>query len=186
MGCADHPTILVVHQDREFRDLVIRTLQAKGYLILEASNAVEALGVAVRHSRRIHLLLADDSDHDRAMAVMLKPYRPDMHAIHIRSDLRLEAVLMEVSEVLEAPTHVFEDRKSARNQVEAAFAARVVEARRHYLQSSPSFREAADDVSSGIPHPDGVARLQRPAYERRRAFGEYLKDRKRLEDLRHE
>jgi hypothetical protein len=94
------------------------------------------------------------------MAATLKPYRPDMNVIHIRSNLEPELILI-VSEVLEPPTHVFEDRKSSRNQVEAALTAELDEARRHYLQSSRSFLEAIDEVSPGIPQPDGVLRLQK-------------------------
>jgi hypothetical protein len=178
----DHPTVLIVFEDREPRDSLIRNLRHKDYLVLEAQNAVQALEIVVRHSRRIHLLLAEESNEARVMAATLKPYRPDMNVIHIRSNLEPEVILLEVSGVLEPPTHVFEDRKSSRNQVEAVLTAELDEARRHYLQSSRSFLEATDDVSSGIPLPDGVTRLQRPAYARRQAFDEYLKVRKKLKD----
>jgi DNA-binding NtrC family response regulator len=100
---SDYPTILVVHYDRGFRDVLIRNLQQKRYLVLEAQNATEASEIVIRHSRQIHVLLADDSGDSRAMATTLKPYRPDMRVIHINSNLELNSVLMEVSRVLDPP-----------------------------------------------------------------------------------
>jgi CheY-like chemotaxis protein len=125
LGCqllvenSDYPTILVVQEHREVREVLIRELRQRGYLILEAQDAVEALKIVVRHSRAIHLLLADDSDDDRLMAATLKPYRPDMRVIHINSDLELNSILMEVSDVLDPPPSAFEDQGSLRAKVRA-------------------------------------------------------------------
>ena len=100
---AGYPTILIVYENHEFRDVLIRNLQQKGYLILEAQNAGAASEIVIRHSRRIHLLLADDSDDSRARSATLKPYRPDMHVIHLSPNLEISAILMEVSTVLDPP-----------------------------------------------------------------------------------
>jgi hypothetical protein len=62
---------------------------------------VEALRIVIHHSRRIHLLLADDSDDSRAMAATVKPYRPDMNVIHIGSNLDFSLALLEVSKILD-------------------------------------------------------------------------------------
>jgi len=76
-----HPTILVVNEDSDFRDVLIRNLQKTGYLTLESHERVETLRIVIHHSRRIHLLLADDSDDSRLMAATLQRYRPEMHAM---------------------------------------------------------------------------------------------------------
>ena len=96
-----HPTILVVYETREFREVLIRNLQQGGYLVLIAQNLVEASEIVIRHSRRIHLLLADDSEDGRTMASTLKPYRSDMRVIHMGSNPELGSVLMEVSRVFD-------------------------------------------------------------------------------------
>jgi DNA-binding NtrC family response regulator len=100
---SDYPTILVVHCDGDFRDSLVRTLKQKGYLILEAQDATKASQMVIRHSRHIHLLVADDSDDSRAVATTLKPYRPDMQVLHISSNREISSVLIEVSKVLDPP-----------------------------------------------------------------------------------
>jgi CheY-like chemotaxis protein len=133
-----HPTILLVHENREFRDDLTRGLQQEGYLFLDAVNAAEAVGIVIRHSRRIHLLLADDSDDNRLMAARLKPYRPDMHFIHIGSNLELSSALMEVSkpmeasQVLDSPAHRFEDEEQSQGNVREALTAKVDASRGRY------------------------------------------------------
>jgi hypothetical protein len=176
-----YPTILIVYEDRGFRDALIRNLKQTGSLILEA-QAVEALGIVIHHSRRIHLLLADDSDDSRAMAATLKPYRPDMQIIHIGSNLDITSVLMEVSKILGSSPNLFEDNEPSRDKVRAALTAEADEARRRFLDLSREFIRVTKDVPSGMPHPDGVTRLQRPADDRGRAFDAYRKALKNLED----
>jgi hypothetical protein len=86
-------------------------------MVLEAQDAVEALRIVVRHSRAIHLLLADDSDQARAMAASLKPYRSDMNVMYISRDLERGLILKEVSKVLEAHGHGTDDDQSAEADV---------------------------------------------------------------------
>jgi DNA-binding NtrC family response regulator len=106
----DYPTILVVHYDAGFRDVLIRELQAKGYLVLTAQNAAAASEIVIRHSRHIHLLLTDNRDDSRVMATTLKPYRHDMLVIHFDPRLHVDSILMEVSRVLDPPPSALEDQ----------------------------------------------------------------------------
>lgn len=52
-------TILVAEDEPFVRELIREVLQRQGYTVLEASNGVEALEVARRHTGPIHLLLTD-------------------------------------------------------------------------------------------------------------------------------
>jgi DNA-binding NtrC family response regulator len=52
-------TLLVVEDERAFRDLLHEGLQARGYDVLVASNGVEALRVAEQHDGPIRLLITD-------------------------------------------------------------------------------------------------------------------------------
>ena len=52
-------TLLVVEDERSFRDLLRDGLQSKGYQVLVASNGVDALQVAERHNGPIRLLITD-------------------------------------------------------------------------------------------------------------------------------
>ena len=52
-------TILVVEDEAGVRQLASEFLRIGGYAVLEASNGVEALELAERHSGRIHLVLSD-------------------------------------------------------------------------------------------------------------------------------
>jgi CheY-like chemotaxis protein len=52
-------TILVVEDSKPLRKLACKILLEKGYQVLEAANADEAISVANQYQRRIHLLLTD-------------------------------------------------------------------------------------------------------------------------------
>jgi len=52
-------TLLVVEDERAFRDLLHEGLRARGYEVLVASNGVEALRVAEQHDGPIRLLITD-------------------------------------------------------------------------------------------------------------------------------
>jgi two-component system, cell cycle sensor histidine kinase and response regulator CckA len=52
-------TLLVVEDERAFRELLLDGLQSRGYQVLVASNGVEALQVAERHNGPIRVLITD-------------------------------------------------------------------------------------------------------------------------------
>lgn len=52
-------TVLVVEDEPDVRNLVVRVLRDAGYVVLEASDGVEALDVSNRHSESIDLLVTD-------------------------------------------------------------------------------------------------------------------------------
>src|SRR6267143_835104 len=56
---AGSETLLVVEDERAFRELLHEGLRSRGYHVLVASNGVEALQVAERHSGPIRILITD-------------------------------------------------------------------------------------------------------------------------------
>jgi nitrogen-specific signal transduction histidine kinase/CheY-like chemotaxis protein len=52
-------TLLVVEDERSFRELLCEGLQSRGYQVLAASNGVDALQLVERHDGPIHLLITD-------------------------------------------------------------------------------------------------------------------------------
>jgi CheY-like chemotaxis protein len=52
-------TLLVVEDERSFRELLCEGLQSRGYQVLAASNGVDALHLVERHNGPIHLLITD-------------------------------------------------------------------------------------------------------------------------------
>ena len=181
-GDLSHPTILIVHEDRDFRDVLIRNFEPNNYLVLEAEEAAEAFEVAVRHSRRIHLLLADDTDDARVMAAKLNPYQPLMNVIYISRSVEPGWILRGILKVLEPAGHVPQHEEPARADERIRLTAEVDEARRRFLKLSQDCLDVAKGVPSGIPHPDGIVRIERLGAARRRAFEEYMKAQKKLDD----
>jgi CheY-like chemotaxis protein len=79
-------TILLVDDEPDVRDLVREILERKGYHILEARDAEEALRVAAAHPDRIHLLLTDvvmPGMNGRELAARLGQQRPDMKVLYM-------------------------------------------------------------------------------------------------------
>jgi hypothetical protein len=52
---------------------------------------------------------------------------------------------------------------------------------KRYLETNLEFTRIAEGAPSGIPHPDGLARIRRSAAVRRRAYAEYQKMKNRLD-----
>jgi CheY-like chemotaxis protein len=177
-----HPTILIVHEDKGFRDVLTRNFQPNGYLVLEAEDAAEALDVAVRHSRRIHLLLADDTDDARDMAAKLNPYQPFMKVLYIRRNVEPALILSEILKVLEPAGHAPQREEPVRADERIRLTAELDEARRRFLKLSQDCLDVAKGVPSGIPHPDGVTRIERLGAARRRAYEEFIRAQKKLDD----
>jgi two-component system cell cycle sensor histidine kinase/response regulator CckA len=82
-GCE---TILLVEDEESVRQLVRETLEARGYLVLEAANGQDALTLAARHSGAIQLIITDVvmpglSGHE--LVSQLLPVRPDIKALYL-------------------------------------------------------------------------------------------------------
>jgi signal transduction histidine kinase/ActR/RegA family two-component response regulator len=56
---AGEETILIVEDQPEVRALIVKSLSAQGYRVLETSNGDEALAIASTHVGPVHLLLTD-------------------------------------------------------------------------------------------------------------------------------
>jgi two-component system cell cycle sensor histidine kinase/response regulator CckA len=79
-------TILLVDDEPDVRDLVREILERKGYHILEARDAEEALRAAAAHPDRIHLLLTDvvmPGMNGRELAARLGQQRPAMKVLYM-------------------------------------------------------------------------------------------------------
>jgi len=83
---AGNETILVVEDDARVRRIIARTLAERGYRVLEASNADEALSVARTETARIHLLLSDvvmPGLDGRSLAERLCAGRPGLRVLFV-------------------------------------------------------------------------------------------------------
>jgi CheY-like chemotaxis protein len=79
-------TVLLVEDEEKVRGWAREVLGMYGYTVLEASNGIEALGVAERHDGGIHLLLTDvvmPHMSGRELADRLSPMRPEMKVLYM-------------------------------------------------------------------------------------------------------
>jgi two-component system cell cycle sensor histidine kinase/response regulator CckA len=79
-------SILLVEDDEIVRDLTRQILQMKGYRVLEASDADEALVVCERHPGPIHLMITDvvmPTMSGVALSHCIMPLRPEMKVLYI-------------------------------------------------------------------------------------------------------
>ena len=102
------PTILVVRETQELLDYLVLRLQYKGYIVLSALDAANALEVVRTHSRTIHLLVTDEGLSARAMAERLKRYAPRLEVLFLTSrgtgnPMALEMCISRICEALEPP-----------------------------------------------------------------------------------
>lgn len=77
-------TVLIAEDQSLVRQLVRRVLETRGYRILDAGDASEALEVASRHSGTIDLLITDvvmPGDDGRVLADKLRRLRPDLKVL---------------------------------------------------------------------------------------------------------
>ena len=70
--------ILLVDDDAPIRKLIRRTLETRGYRLLEARNGAEAVRVATQHHEPIHLL-SGDRDERRLSELYLNATRLGLH-----------------------------------------------------------------------------------------------------------
>jgi nitrogen-specific signal transduction histidine kinase len=79
-------TILVVEDQDEVRDIVLRALGTNGYTVLHARDGVEALAIAAREPGPIHLLVTDvvmPRMNGRELAERLVQLRPELTVLYM-------------------------------------------------------------------------------------------------------
>jgi PAS domain S-box-containing protein len=79
-------TVLLVEDEPSVRSLVRTTLEAKGYQLLEATQATEALSIAEKHQGRIHLMLTDlimPGMSGRLLAQKMADLRPETKVVYM-------------------------------------------------------------------------------------------------------
>ena len=96
----DYPTILVaLDEGLDYR--LVRSLQLKGFHVLEADNWEHLFNVVRVHSRPIHLLLVDVSMDARVP--ILKEHRSELQVVFVKKPVDADAVLAEVRQLLGSP-----------------------------------------------------------------------------------
>ena len=103
-------TILLVEDEDSLRKLAHGCLAGRGYTVLEAGNAEEALKVARQHPQPIHLLLTDvimPGMSGRELADSLKNLRPHLKVLymsgHTRDLVTQEGILDSGCQLLQKP-----------------------------------------------------------------------------------
>jgi CheY-like chemotaxis protein len=79
-------TILLVEDEAAVRDLTRRCLEQRGYSVLQAASAEDALEVLAKHSGRLDLLLTDvvmPGASGPELANRLTAERPDLHVLFV-------------------------------------------------------------------------------------------------------
>jgi PAS domain S-box-containing protein len=81
-----HETILVVEDEEGVREVTVESLSAKGYTVLAARHAEEALRLARDHAGPLHLLLTDlilPGTPGRHLAEQLSALRPGLRVLYM-------------------------------------------------------------------------------------------------------
>jgi len=79
-------TILLVEDEKAVRMMIRKTLQSKGYTVLEAQHGREALDICEHYSRPIHLMVTDvvmPQMSGKELAEQLAPNRPEMKILYM-------------------------------------------------------------------------------------------------------
>jgi diguanylate cyclase (GGDEF)-like protein len=79
-------TILVADDEPFAHDLIRRVLEPRGYTVLSAKNAADALAIAEAHRGPIHLLLTDvvmPDLHGPELAQRMRRIRPDIRVVYV-------------------------------------------------------------------------------------------------------
>jgi CheY-like chemotaxis protein len=79
-------TILLVEDEKAVRVMIRKTLQNKGYTVLEAHHGQKALDICEHYSRPIHLMVTDvvmPHMSGKALAEQMAPKRPEMRVLYM-------------------------------------------------------------------------------------------------------
>jgi CheY-like chemotaxis protein len=194
--------VLVVDDDPSMLFATETILTRAGYGTLAASSPRQAL----KHSRdfdgTIHLLLSDI--HMPEMDGLMLAYRilaeradtrillmsalgkADSRLPLLRKPYSMDHLLQQVAHVIDGPpvllSEVFAGEAPLDTQLQFELTQELTAARRKYLESSRTLLEATKSGVSEIPNPDGTLRIRQQARESQRAFAEYQKARKHLDE----
>lgn len=78
--------VLLVEDEENIRNPAVEVLESRGYQVLSAAEAAEALAVAERHRGPIHLLVTDvvmPGLSGSQLALKLAPLRPEMRVLYV-------------------------------------------------------------------------------------------------------
>jgi len=81
-----HQTLLVVEDDPSVREALVESLEEAGYQVLPARSAGEAIALAEKHPRPIHMLIADVIMPDQngpELAERLRASRPELACLFV-------------------------------------------------------------------------------------------------------
>jgi hypothetical protein len=79
----DYPTVLIASGDETLSHVLVSHLRQDNCLILEAASTACVLDVITRHSRPIHVLLAEIKMGGPALADVLRKYRPSLQVFFV-------------------------------------------------------------------------------------------------------
>jgi CheY-like chemotaxis protein len=85
-GSRGSEVVLLVEDEENIRTPAVEILEARGYKVLSAGDAAEALTVAEQHGRRIHLMITDvvmPGMSGSQLAERLVALRPDLRVVYI-------------------------------------------------------------------------------------------------------
>lgn len=102
---AGDETILLVEDELSLRELIARTLRARGYDVIEAVNGVDAIDEAGRHAAPIHLVLTDvvmPEMSGRELFDTLRGWYPSMRVLFMSGYARGEVTQLEINDAATA------------------------------------------------------------------------------------
>jgi DNA-binding NtrC family response regulator len=95
------PTILVARNQDGLDDLLLDCLRRGGFHVLEADDWEHVLAVVKRHSRPIHLLLADMDM--KVHAPFLRKHRSELKFLFVNKPVDADDVVAKVRRLLGSP-----------------------------------------------------------------------------------
>lgn len=194
--------VLIVDDDELILRAVGAMLRRGGYTSILVSAPLDALKKSRDCKIDIRLLLTDiemPQMDGLKLARQILSERPGIRVLlmsgkggvpsrlpMIKKPFSTAQLLAQVSKVINSPppvpSEMFAPLDSDRAGTRAAFVEELEEARQRYLEASREFLSFLGEVPSALPHPDGVTRIQLQAEARRRAYEDYERVRKKLDE----